>query len=82
MRCYALLGAPLLVCLAAAPAAAQTMIGQWTFQGANPLAESTGNWGSLTLVGNATVADGKLDVNASAPNQTRSYLDENRSCAP
>lgn len=41
------------------------VVGQWTFEGANPLAESTGNWSALTLQGNATVTNGALHLHGS-----------------
>ena len=39
------------------------LIGQWIFEGTNPLADTTGNYGDLALMGNATIVNGQLDVN-------------------
>lgn len=39
------------------------MIGQWTFEGANPLADLAGNFADVQLVGNASISGGSLDVN-------------------
>jgi hypothetical protein len=47
----------------ASTCASAAMIGQWTFDGPNVLADSQGNFGDLQLMGNATVSGGKLDVN-------------------
>lgn len=41
-----------------------SLVGQWSFEGANPLADSTGHFSSLMLQGNASIIDGQLDVNA------------------
>lgn len=41
------------------------LVGQWTFEGPNPLADSTGNFGDLALRGNASIVDGKLTVDGS-----------------
>lgn len=51
--------------LFAAGASQATMIGQWTFEGSNVLADSTGNFGNLQLRGNASIANGKLTVDGS-----------------
>lgn len=51
--------------LFAAGASHATLIGQWTFQGPNVLADSTGNFGALELRGNASIANGKLTVDGS-----------------
>ena len=51
--------------LCGAGAAHATMIGQWTFEGSNVLADSTGHFGNLQLRGNASVANGKLTVDGS-----------------
>lgn len=55
-----LIGAPLML---ASSVASATLIGQWTFEGANALADTQGNFGDLQLMGNATISGGKLDVN-------------------
>lgn len=55
-----LAGAPLML---ASSVASATLIGQWTFGGANALADSQGNFGDLALMGDATISGGKLDVN-------------------
>ncbi|KQW96742.1 hypothetical protein ASC94_07905 [Massilia sp. Root418] len=51
--------------LLAAGASQATMIGQWTFEGSNALADSTGNFGNLQLRGNASIANGQLTVDGS-----------------
>ncbi|WP_377701655.1 PEP-CTERM sorting domain-containing protein [Pseudoduganella sp. UC29_71] len=45
-----------------AGAANATLIGQWTFEGSNALADSTGHFGNLELRGNASIANGQLTV--------------------
>jgi hypothetical protein len=53
--------------VSAAPAAADpTLVGHWTFADATG-GETTGNWSSFTLEGNATVSGGQLDVNGTGP---------------
>lgn len=57
--------------LAFAPLAAQaTLIGDWTFGGSTPLADSTGHFGNLELHGNASVANGQLVVTGSGTTAT------------
>ena len=57
--------------LAAASGSAQaTLIGSWNFNSATPLVDSTGNFGTLRLNGNAAVANGALTVTGSASNTT------------
>ena len=51
-------------------AAAAAVIGHFTFDGPSPLADSTGNFGSLTLMGGATVTDGALTVTGSGTTAT------------
>ncbi|MES2322492.1 MAG: PEP-CTERM sorting domain-containing protein [Pseudomonadota bacterium] len=46
------------------------IIGQWTFDGPNPLADSTGHFGSLQLVGNASIANGMLTVDGAGTSQS------------
>jgi hypothetical protein len=46
------------------------LIGQWTFDGTNGLADSTGNFGDLQLRGNASIANGKLTVDGSGTTAT------------
>ena len=46
------------------------LIGRWTFEGTNPLADSTGNYGDLQLMGDATIVNGQLDVNGSGTTAT------------
>jgi len=41
------------------------LVGHWTFEGGNPLADSAGNFGDLVLQGNATITGDALDVNGS-----------------
>ena len=48
--------------LFACGASQATLIGQWTFEGANPLADSKGNFGNLQLMGNGSTSGGKLIV--------------------
>lgn len=58
---------PLLFASAASHA---TLIGQWTFEGANVLADSQGNFGNLQLVGNASVTGGKLTVDGAGTTES------------
>lgn len=60
----------LFVALFGSQAAQATLIGQWTFEGSNPLADLTGNFNDLQLVGNASVGGGALDVNGSGTTAT------------
>lgn len=55
--------------LFAAGASQAALIGSWTFDGANPLADSTGKFGNLQL-NNATIADGKLTVSGNGTSTT------------
>jgi hypothetical protein len=54
-----------LFALGSLPCSAATLVGQWTFEGSElaSLADTTGNFGNLTLSGNASVINGALDVN-------------------
>ncbi len=51
--------------LLASSVASATLIGQWTFAGTNPLADTQGNFSDLQLMGNASISNGQLDVNGS-----------------
>lgn len=42
-----------------------SLIGHWTFENGNELKDLTGNFGDLALIGNASIANGSLDVNGS-----------------
>jgi len=42
---------------------ADYLVGRWTFEPGKELVDQTGNFPNLVLKGNATVKDGKLDVN-------------------
>jgi hypothetical protein len=44
-------------------AQAAELIGRWTFEPGQELVDTTGNWNNVQLMGNASVADGMLDVN-------------------
>ena len=56
--------------LLASSVASATLIGQWTFEGTNVLADSQNNFGDLLLVGTANVSNGQLDVNGAGTNPT------------
>nr|MBC7612603.1 hypothetical protein [Pseudopedobacter sp.] len=49
------------------------LIGLWDFKNANPLKDQTGNWGDLLVTGNASISNGKLDVNNGGMARTTSY---------
>lgn len=53
-----------------APPLAAVLLGHWTFNEGEELIDRRGNWGDVTLSGNATVQDGELDVNGSGTNAT------------
>jgi hypothetical protein len=53
-----------LFALGSLPCSAATLVGQWTFEGGS-LADTTGNFGNLTLSGDASVINGALNVNGS-----------------
>lgn len=55
--------------LFASSASQASLIGSWNFEGANKLADSTGNFGDLELNG-ATIANGKLTVTGSGNGTT------------
>lgn len=58
-----LLWFPALAAVFAAPLSSPAaLVGHWTFDGGS-LLDSTGNFGPLVLQGNASIADGALDVN-------------------
>lgn len=59
-----------LVLALASSAAQATMIGQWTFEGANPLQDATGHFSGLQLYGNASVSNGALNLNGSGTTPT------------
>lgn len=46
------------------------LIGHWTFESGNETTDLTGNFGDLQLMGNASVANGSLDVNGSGTSAT------------
>ncbi|MBI5331719.1 MAG: PEP-CTERM sorting domain-containing protein [Betaproteobacteria bacterium] len=54
----------------ASSVASASLIGQWTFEGSNALADTQGNFGNLQLMGNASITGGKLDVNGSGTTAT------------
>lgn len=71
---YSLLFSGLL--LASFSASAQLpsgLIGHWKFEGSNPNADLTGNWGDLILSGGASFSGGKLDVVNGSLVRTSSY---------
>jgi hypothetical protein len=41
------------------------LLGQWTFEPGAELSDATGRWGTLRLIGNASVASGQLHVHGS-----------------
>ncbi len=49
------------------------LIGHWKFEGSNPNADLTGNWGDLVLAGGASFVGGKLDVVNGSLVRTTSY---------
>jgi hypothetical protein len=51
-----------LFALGSLPCSAATLVGQWTFEGGS-LADTTGNFGNLTLSGDASFINGALNVN-------------------
>jgi hypothetical protein len=53
-----------LFALGSLPCSAATLVGQWTFEGGS-LADTTGNFGNLQLMGTAAITNGALNVNGS-----------------
>ncbi|MER2996592.1 beta strand repeat-containing protein, partial [Pontibacter populi] len=51
----------------------QGLIGHWDFDGSNPNADLTGNWGDLILNSSATITSGKLNVVNGSIARTSSY---------
>ncbi len=51
----------------------QGLIGHWDFDGSNPKADLTGNWGDLILNSSATITSGKLNVVNGSIARTSSY---------
>jgi hypothetical protein len=58
-----------LFALGSLPCSAATLVGQWTFEGGS-LADTTGNFGNLTLSGDASIINGALDVNGTGTTVT------------
>jgi hypothetical protein len=58
-----------LFALGSLPCSAATLVGQWTFENGS-LADTTGNFGNLTLSGDASVINGALDVNGTGTTAT------------
>jgi hypothetical protein len=58
-----------LFALGSLPCSAATLVGQWTFENGS-LADTTGNFGNLTLSGNASIINGALDVNGTGTTAT------------
>ena len=58
-----------LFALGSLPCSAATLVGQWTFENGS-LADTTGNFVALQLVGNATITNGALNVNGSGTTAT------------
>jgi hypothetical protein len=46
------------------------LVGQWTFEGPNPLTDQTGNFSALVLQGNASIFNGQLDLNGTGTTPT------------
>ena len=49
------------------------IIGHWKFNVGSELTDLTGNWGDLIVSGNASIANGKLDLNANGRARATSY---------
>lgn len=65
-----------ILCLAGFSLSAQLpsgLVGHWKFEGSNPNADLTGNWGDLVLSGGASFQSGKLDVVNGSLIRTTSY---------
>jgi hypothetical protein len=58
-----------LFALGSLPCSAATLVGQWTFEGGS-LADTTGNFVALQLMGNAAITNGALNVNGSGTTAT------------
>ena len=55
---------------AAEPTLAQTLFGHWTFEAGYALKDMTGNFPDVVLEGDATIANGSLDINGSGTTAT------------
>jgi hypothetical protein len=58
-----------LFALGSLPCSAATLVGQWTFENGS-LADTTGNFVALQLMGDAAITNGALNVNGSGTNAT------------
>jgi hypothetical protein len=58
-----------LFALGSLPCSAATLVGQWTFENGS-LADTTGNFVALQLMGNAAITNGALNVNGSGTTAT------------
>jgi hypothetical protein len=55
---------------AAEPTLAQVLYGHWTFEAGSELKDMTGNFPDVVLEGDATIANGSLDINGSGTTAT------------